>query len=85
MHHTDSEISKTISFLPPGKASKGNVLLVCEIKRLSGVRSDAAVHSAARRYICLLQFQNRSNYPAHLHTFLNIYSTCGFCECYGPS
>ncbi len=32
MHHTESEISRTISFLPPGKASKGNVLLVCERK-----------------------------------------------------
>lgn len=29
MHHTDSEISKTESFPPVGKASKGKALFVC--------------------------------------------------------
>lgn len=41
MHHRDSKISKTTGFLPPGKASKGNVLFVCGRKeRLSVWSSD---------------------------------------------
>lgn len=56
MHHTDSEISKTMSSSPPGKTSKGNLLFVCGRK---GCLSDgyAAVRSTDLQevwFICLI-------------------------------
>lgn len=39
MHHTDSEISRTMRFTPPGKASNGNMVFVCGGNEwLSGVQ-----------------------------------------------
>lgn len=50
MHHIDSVISKTMSFLSPGKASKGNLLLVCERKEhLSGVQLVILPYTVVRK------------------------------------
>lgn len=47
MHHTEYKISKTTSFLPLGKASKGNLLFVCGRQDCrSGVQMVIVLHAA---------------------------------------
>lgn len=68
MHHIDS-ISKTRSFLPPGKASKGNLLLVYERKEhLSGCSASHTQHSSSRSLPFAIL---KADHPLHLHTLPN--------------
>lgn len=47
MHHTECKISKTTSFLPPGKASKGNLRFVCGRQEFwSGVQMATLLYAA---------------------------------------
>lgn len=58
MYHTECKISKSIHILPPGEASKGNLMLVCDRKDCIPHSSNcySLIRSADLQEACLLQF-----------------------------